>query len=431
MQSSSTAERSFTAPHLAAAILFTILFATKVNATDWPRFRGSDGNAAAPTANVPLTWGSTENIIWKNEIPGNGASSPAVFSDRVYLTSFTGYGLDPDEPGKREDLKLHVLCFDRNDGSLIWNKSRAASADEQQVTRRVADHGFATGSPVADELGVYAYFGVSGLVAYDHDGELLWTAGTGSKTAGFGSAASPILYRNLVIMNASIEAATVFAFDRKTGEEIWRIEGIDRSWTTPIVAPSANGRDELIISHKMHVKGFDPATGKQLWTCEGIQDYVVPCVVVNEGIAYVIGGRKNQSMAIRLGGSGDVTKTHRIWDTNIGANVTSPIYHEGYLYWISDRGIARCLNAKNGESVYQERVGTRSRVYASSVLAGDRMYLTTRDSGVFAIAVGPEYKVLAHNVIEDDDSMFNATPAVSGDHLLMRTNRYLYCIGSR
>lgn len=398
-------------------------------AADWPRFRGTDGNASAPSADVPLTWSETENMLWKQEIPGNGASSPAVFSDRIYLTSFTGYGLDPDDPGNRDDLKLHVLCFDRNDGRLLWDKSIPAAEDEQQVTRRVADHGYATGTPVVDETGVYAYFGVSGLVAYNHDGERMWTAKTGTKTAGFGSAASPILYQNLVIMNASIESGTVFAFDRKSGEEVWRIDGIDRSWTTPIVAQSSAGRDELIISHRMHVKGFDPLTGTPIWNCEGIQDYVVPCVVVHEGVAYVIGGRKNQSMAIRLGGEGDVTDSHRLWDTNIGANVTSPIYHEGRLYWISDRGIAFCLDATTGEEVYKERVSTRSRVYASAVLAGDRVYLTTRDNGVFVIALGPEYRVLAHNVIENDDSMYNATPAISGNHLLLRTNRFLYCIG--
>jgi outer membrane protein assembly factor BamB len=400
-------------------------------AADWPRFRGADGNSAAPEADVPLTWSATENMLWKRELPGHGASSPVVFDGRIYLTSFTGYGLDSDAPGNKADLQLHVLCLDVNDGSIRWDEAMQGSDAEQDVTRRVADHGFATGTPVADEAGVYAYFGVSGLVAYSHDGEQRWTAKTGDKTAGFGSAASPILFQNLVIINASIESACVLAFDRTTGKEVWRIEGIDKSWTTPIVAKSGDGRDELIISHKMHVKGFDPASGKPLWNCEGIQDYVVPCVVVNDGIAYVIGGRKNQSMAIRLGGNGDVTESHRLWDTNVGANVTSPIYHDGYLFWASDRGIATCLNANNGESVYKERLKASGRVYASSLLAGNQMYLTTRDNGVFAIALGPEYKELAHNVIAGDDSMFNATPAVTGNRLLMRTNRFLYCVGTK
>ncbi|MDA1229775.1 MAG: PQQ-binding-like beta-propeller repeat protein [Planctomycetota bacterium] len=399
-----------------------------VRSADWPRFRGSDGNAAALEANVPLLWSESEHITWKTPIPGHGASSPVVFAGRIYLTSFSGYGIDPDAPGNREDLQLHVQCYDEATGKLLWDKSLPASVAEQELAKQVANHGFATGTPVVDEAGVYAYFGVSGLVAYDHDGELLWQAKTGDKTAGFGSAASPILYQNLVIINASIEAETVFAFDRNTGEKVWQIKGIDRSWTTPIVAKSADGREELIVSHKMQVRGFEPGTGRELWNCEGIQDYVVPCVVVNEGIAYVLGGRTNQSMAIRLGGNGDVTKSHKIWESKIGANVTSPIYHDGYLYWSSDKGIANCLNASNGESIYKVRMNTKERIYASALLAGGRLYLTTRDNGVFAIALGPKYKELAHNVFANDDSLLNATPAVSGNSLLFRSNRFLYRI---
>ena len=368
-------------------------------------------------------------MLWATEIPGNGASSPIVYADRVYLTSFTGYGIDQDQPGNQPDLKLHVLCFDLTSGKQLWDGVIDASPDEQAASRRVTDHGYASGSSVCDEAAVYSYFGVSGVVAFDHEGNKLWQADTGSNTAGFGSAASPILYQNLVIVNASIESDTVFAFNRQTGIEVWRLDDVQKSWTTPLVSTSADGRDELIVSYKENIRGLDPLTGKELWHCVGIQDYVVPCVVANEGIAYVLGGRKNQAMAIRLGGSGDVTKTHKLWEANVGANVTSPVYHEGKLYWASDRGIANCMDASTGKIVYQQRMDTKERVYASTVLAGDRMYLTTRENGIFAVAIGPEYKQLAHNVIANDDSLFNATPAIVGDRLLTRSNRKLYCIG--
>jgi len=348
----------------------------------------------------------------------------------VYLTAFSGYGLNADEPGERDQLRLHVLCFDRAKGGLLWDRSIAASAAEQAATRRVIDHGYASGTPVRDEQGVYAYFGVSGLVAYDHDGTEMWRAHTGDQTAGFGSAASPIVYENLVIMNASIESGTVFAFDRTSGKQVWRIEDVVRSWTTPVVASTADGQPELIISYRNLVRGFDPATGQPLWSASGIQDYVVPCVVVEAGIAYVLGGRKNQSMAIRLGGRGDVTSSHKIWESNIGANVTSPIIHNGRLYWSSDRGIANCLDAATGDVIYRERMDTRERVYASAVLAGDHLYLTTRENGIFVIATGDEYRQVARNVIAGDDSLLNATPCVAGDTLLLRTNRRLYCVAA-
>lgn len=399
-------------------------------ASDWTRFRGADGSAAAPAAQVPTQWDEQQNMRWAVDLPGHGASSPIVYEDRIYLTAFSGYGLDADDPGDRGDLRLHVLCFERTTGQLKWDHSIAAAETEQAATRRVIDHGYASGTPVCDERGVYAYFGVSGLVACDHDGQPLWQAATGDNTAGFGSAASPIVHQNLVIMNASIESGTVFAFDRSTGAEVWRIEDVVRSWTTPVVANTADGQQELILSYRNLVGGFDPSTGKPLWTAAGIQDYVVPCVVAHDGIAYVLGGRKNQSMAIRLGGRGDVTDTHKIWESNIGANVTSPVFHQGRLYWSSDRGIANCLDATNGDVIYRERMDTRERVYASAILAGSHLYLTTRENGIFVIAVGDDYRQVAHNVIGGDDSLINATPCVAGDALLLRTNRRLYCIGT-
>ncbi|HAD58491.1 MAG TPA: serine/threonine protein kinase [Planctomycetaceae bacterium] len=412
-------------------LILTALLSSVCSANDWPRFRGLDGNAAAPAANIPLTWSESENLLWKQPLPGHGSSSPAVFSDRIYLTAWSGYGLEPDEPGDRADLKLHVLCLDRDTGKVIWDRSMDAAADEQNVTRRIADHGFATGTPAVDAHGVYAYFGVSGLIAFSHDGEQLWHKQTGTKTAGFGTAASPITYRNLVIINASIESQTVFAFDHTTGKEAWKIEGIERSWTTPIVGRSESGRDELIISYRMQVRGFDPLQGKELWTCEGIQDYVVPCVVTRSGIAWVIGGRKNQSMAIKLGGSGNVTESHRLWDTNVGANVTSPIIHEGRLYWASDRGIANCLDASTGDVIYQSRLGSKGRVYASAVLANRHLFIPTRGDGVIVAPLSDEFKEVHRNTIEGDEGIYNATPAITGDRLLLRTHSHLYCIGSK
>ena len=234
-----------------------------------------------------------------------------------------------------------------------------------------------------------------------------------------------------MIINASIESQTVFAFDHTTGKEAWKIEGIERSWTTPIVGRSESGRDELIISYRMQVRGFDPLQGKELWTCEGIQDYVVPCVVTRNGIAWVIGGRKNQSMAIKLGGSGNVTESHRLWDTNVGANVTSPIIHEGRLYWASDRGIANCLDASTGDVIYQSRLGSKGRVYASAVLANRHLFIPTRGDGVIVAPLSDEFKEVHRNTIEGDEGIYNATPAITGDRLLLRTHSHLYCIGSK
>ncbi len=405
------------------------LLVSPARSTDWPQFRGPSGNATAAGAATPLRWSAEENIAWKTPLPGRGASSPIVFADRVFLTAFTGYGMSDEQPGEKSDLRLHVLCIDRSTGKLLWDRSIAGSQQTQEVTNRVVDHGFASNTPVTDGQAVYALFGVSGVVAYDWDGELLWQAEVGTNTAGFGSASSPVLFENLLIVNASIESDTVFAFDKKTGQEVWRIEGIQRSWSTPCVAETSDGAAELVINHENKVLGFEPRTGEKLWECVGIDDYVVPVPVSHEGVIYCLGGRKNRCMAIRLGGRGDVTDTHKLWESDTGANVTSPVYYDGHLYWASDKAIAVCMNAATGEPVYRERLPTRARIYASIVRGGDKLYVTTRDQGVLVLRAATKYEELALNSIATDTGMLNGSPAISRDQLLLRTDAFLYCIG--
>lgn len=411
--------------------LLTILACHAVAAEDWPQFRGPAGNAAADAAtDTPIRWNANENIAWKSALPGRGASSPIVHGDRVFVTAYTGYGLSDETPGEKGDLRLHVICLDRSTGKLLWDKSIAGSEHTQTITNRVVDHGFATATPVTDGENVYASFGVSGVVAYSRDGELLWQAEVGTGTAGFGSASSPVLFEDLLIVNASIESDTVFAFNKDTGNQVWKIEGIAKAWTSPCIAEAPGGTWELVINQKDMIYGFEPHTGEKLWECVGIDDYVVPVPISHEGVIYCLGGRRNRCIAIRLGGRGDVTDTHKLWESGVGANVTSPVYYDGHIYWASDKAIANCLDAKTGETKYQERLPTRARVYASIVRAGDKLYLTTRDEGILVLKASPTYEELALNTIADDESMFNASPAISNNQLLLRTDAFLYCIGA-
>ncbi|MCA9123481.1 MAG: PQQ-binding-like beta-propeller repeat protein [Planctomycetaceae bacterium] len=412
-------------------VLQMIFLAPIVSANDWPQFRGPAGNAASDVAtHTPVRWSETENIAWKTALPGRGASSPIVHGERIFVTAYTGYGLSDEKPGEKADLRLHVLCLDRSSGKLLWDKSITGSEHTQTITNRVVDHGFATGTPVTDGENVYAFFGVSGVVAYTWDGDLLWQADVGAGTAGFGSASSPVLFEDLLIVNASIESDTVFAFDKRTGEQAWKIEGIVKAWTSPCIAEAPGSTWEMVINQKDMIYGFEPHTGEKLWECVGIDDYVVPVPISHEGVIYCLGGRRNRCIAIRLGGRGDVTDTHKLWESGVGANVTSPVYYDGHIYWASDKAIANCLDAKTGETKYQERLPTRARVYASIVRAGDKLYLTTRDQGILVLKASPNYEELALNTIDGDDSMFNASPAISNNQLLVRTDAYLYCIGT-
>ena len=394
---------------------------------DWRQFRG-EGSAGSTDAELPVRWSSREHLLWKTPLAGRGASSPIVIGDRIFLTSFSGYGLDAANPGDREDLRLHVICFDRNTGKEQWNESIAAAPAEQAATRRVADHGYASNTPACDESGVYAFFGPSGVVAYTLDGKSKWRAEVGTKTAGFGSASSPTIYEDLVIVNASIESGKVYALDKETGDERWVIEDVEKSWTTPLVAATKDGKTELVINQKDIIRGFDPKSGKQLWASDGIEDYIVPCAIAKDGIVYCLGGRSNRAIAVELGGRGNVTDSHRLWVSHIGANVTSPVLHNGRLYWSSDKGIACCLDAKTGEEVFRERLPTKTRVYGSVILAGGKLYTPTRDAGVIVWAAGDQFEQLSQNQFSEDNDPFNATPAISGDRMLLRTDSHLYCV---
>lgn len=408
--------------------LFAILQSSApTNAEGWSRFRGNSG-AGLISSDLPVTWSDSENLAWKTKLPGKGSSSPVVVGDRVFLTSYSGYGLDAESPGDRNQLRLHVLCFSLQDGALLWNREIDPASEEQNATKRVADHGYASPTPCADDKNVYAFFGPSGLVAFTHDGELLWRRSVGTKTTGFGAAASPIQFGDLVIMNASIESGSVYGLDKATGEIRWETDEIQRSWSTPTIVTLPNGNHELILNRKDMILGLDPVTGEKLWWCDAIEDYIVPCVVADGDKLYCSGGRSNMTFVVKAGGRGDVSESHLIWDVSKGANVTSPLLNDGYLYWSHDKSIALCLRASDGEEMFRERMPTRSRVYASIVSDGQKLYLTTRDAGVLVLAAKPEYQELAVNQLGAEGELFNATPAIVGNRMLIRSDAALYCV---
>lgn len=377
---------------------------------------------------LPVTWNDNENIAWKTALPGAGASSPIVFGDHIYLTAYSGYSVPGESGGSLDDLKRHLVCLRSSDGEIIWDQAVNATLPEED---RIRDHGYAANTPAADAKRVYSFFGKSGVFAYDHAGKQLWKAGVGSNTNGWGTASSPILYKDLVLINASVESESLVALDRRSGAEKWRAGGIKEAWNTPLVVKTKAGDDELIIPTHGKVLAFNPNTGKQLWTCDtDITWYMVPCVVAADGVVYVLGGRSGTAaLAVRTGGRGDVTKTHRLWTSNKGSNVTSPVYRDGYLYWVHEKvGIAYCAKADTGELVYEKRLNRAGQVYASALLADGRLYYLNRSGRTFVLAAKPEFKLLSTNEIRDG-SLFNASPAVMDKQILLRSDEYLYCIG--
>jgi outer membrane protein assembly factor BamB len=395
---------------------------------DWPQFRGSDGQGQSETKGLPLEWNSSENIAWKIELPGPGASSPIVFDDHIYLTCYSGFFVPGQPEGNQSDLKRHLICLNRKDGSSVWQKSIAAKLPEEE---RIRDHGFAANTPAADSDRVYCFFGKTGVFAFDHNGKQLWQTDVGSKTHGWGTSASPVLYKDLVFINASVESDSLVALDRQSGKERWRAEGIKEAWNTPVIVQNINGASELVIATQGSIQSFEPETGKQLWTCAtDIGWYMVPSIVAHDGIIYCLGGRSGvASLAVRTGGKGDVTKSHRLWTSLKGSNVSSPVIHDGHIYWMNDNHeIAYCAKAETGDIVYEQRINRAGQVYASPLLADGRIYYLTREGKAFVVAANPKFEQLATNDL-NDGTLFNGSFAVDGSRLLVRSDKYLYSIG--
>ena len=398
-----------------------LMLAAAANAGEWPQFRGPGGLGVSDETNLPVAWNDTENMLWKTELPGFGAASPITLGDRLYLTCYSGYGTESGQ--KMEDLTLHVVCVNRSDGSIAWDTRVKPKLPESE---RVRDHGYAGPTPATDGDHLYVFFGKTGVMKFDLNGNQIWQTDVGSKTHGWGCGTSPVLYRNLVIVNASVESGSLVAIDKNSGTEVWRAAGMDDSWNTPHLVQLANGRQELVVSVKDYILGFDPATGSELWRCDGIPDYVCPSVVSKDGIVYAIGGRQSRAIAVRAGGRGDVTDSHKLWEAKAGANVSSPIIHDGHLYWVSDRNkVAYCLRLSDGEVLYSERFP--GQPYASAAAGDGKVYIVTRYDGTYVLAATPEMTRLAHNQLEDN-STFNASPVISNGQILLRSDRYLYCV---
>lgn len=409
-------------------------------AEEWLRFRGPNGSGISESVNVPLEWSETKNLKWKLKLPGPGSSSPIVVGDRVFVTCYSGYGTGGDDESI-QNLKRHLVCADRVKGKLLWARSVDAVQPEDRYRGFITHHGYASHTPVSDGKRVIAFFGKSGVVAYDLLGKKLWqkSVGTGSGPSGWGTGASPIVYKNLVIVNASAESQALYAFDAQTGKQVWKAEagGLRSSWSTPVIASTKEGKKELVIAVPNEVWGLNPDNGKLLWYAGAKYGSIIcPSVVTDQNVVYAIGGRGRGGgslIAIRTGGRGDVTKTHVLWEGRDGSPVPTPVLYKNRLYCFTDSGFVFCTDAKTGKRIYKERLlrggagGNRS-TYASMIAANGKLYAVSRFSGTFVIAPGDQFKKTAVNTFSEDDSAFHGTPAISEGLLFLRSDRFLYCV---
>lgn len=408
---------------------------TAGTAADWPGFRGPAGNGVVPESErPPLTWSGSENLLWRTELPGPGSSSPIVIGDKVFLSCYSGYGLDKTAPGDISQLRRHALCLDRATGKVLWDELITSAIPEKPYQGEyITTHGYASGTPVSDGKGVFFFFAHAGVHAFTLEGKKVWQTSVGEKPHDWGSGSSPVLHGDLLIVNAALESDTLQALDRRTGKVVWTAKGFPASWGTPVLT-KIDGRDELIVNASGRLRAFNPETGDELWSCESIRAAeLCPSVLAHDGVLYVIGHPGGEGMAVRGGGSGDVTATHVLWRIKKGSNVGSPVWHDDHLYFVNDsRGMAYCLKAGTGEVVYEEKISpARDRWYASPILSQGRLYYVGRTTGTMVLAAKPTFEVLATNVVADDASVSNASPAVADNRLYLRSDRFAYCFGEK
>jgi outer membrane protein assembly factor BamB len=461
----------------AAALVSVSAFLSSLVAADWPGFRGPRGGVA-DDKDLPVRW-IQDNILWKGKLPGPGTSSPIVVGDKVIVTCYTGYGLtegkgfggfgkggfgkgkggfgkgkggfgkggfgrggfgrSPEDAEAQKKLKLLVLCLDRTKGEILWQKEVEPKLPETPHTGMMREHGYASSTPVTDGERVYVFFGKSGVLAFDLNGKELWrvSVGTNTNRLGMGSAASPVLYKDVLIVNASIESGALVGLDKRTGKELWRAKGLGTSWATPLLVETKDGKQELVLSLPGKVAGYDPQTGKELWHCQGVvrgggMSYTSSTPVARDSVVYVTGGggpTPTATLAVRAGGRGDVDKTHVLWRARAGTGIASPVLCGDYLCWVS--GTVTCLKTADGTRAHQGRLYDSFQEYVSPVAAGGKIFALTRFHGLYVLDGAGKFEELAHNEFAGDRSVFNASPAISDGRMYIRSNAYLYCIGKK
>lgn len=386
----------------------------------WPRWRGPSGQGLVPPGKYINRWSPTSNVKWKVAVPGSGNSSPIVWGDRIYLTT-----------AQNDGTRLSLIAFHRGDGKQAWE----TVIPQDGVERVHQKNGYASATPATDGRLIYASFGRHGLVAIDMAGKIVWHRRFGVIDNYHGPAGSPVHYKDRVFLyqdhrGRGDQRAFVAAFDAKTGKTLWETPRRETvGWGTPVVV-AAGRRDELVINSQGRVTAYDPANGTELWSVRGMTFEVIPTPVVGDDLVFASSGRAGPTLAIRPGGSGDVTASHVAWSSPKGSPfVPSALVHDGLLYLINDmQSILTVYEAKSGVLVYQGRLGTARRegFSASPVVVNGEVFLTNDDGETFVVTAGRIFELRHTNALGERTL---ASPALVGGVWYWRTATSLVAIG--
>ena len=411
------------------AIFVSLLCLQSVFAENWPQWRGPSLNGISAEKNLPATWTSEENITWKLPMTDRSGSTPIIWNELIFLNTAEG-----------DELQFWVV--DRNKGTVLWKKKLGNG------NVRMRKQNMSSPSPVTDGQTVWVMTGTGVLKAFDFKGTELWGRDIqkdyGAFGLNWGYAASPLLHEDSLYVPVlhgmkTDEPSYVLRIDKKTGKTLWRVErptnAIAESpdaYTTPALL--RYGRTtEIVITGGDCVTGHDPATGKELWRVNGLNPenapfYRIVASPVVFGDTIYSPSRVKPMVAIKSGGRGDITASHKLWSFDRGPDVPTPVTDGKYLYSFDDRGVVWCLDAKTGQVVWGPQRIKPATYSASPVLADGKLYITNEDGLTTVLKAGDKFEVVAENDLKD---YCLSSPAISDGQIFIRTTGHLYCIGKR
>jgi hypothetical protein len=422
---------------------------------NWPGFRGRNASGIASGQRLPETWSgvSGTNLRWKVTVPGLAHSSPIVWNDRVFVTSAISTRADATfKPGlygegtaseDRTPQRWVVIAIDARTGKTVWQRTAYEGAPKE---KRHIKATYANATPATDGRYVVAFFGSQGLYAYDMSGRLAWKKDLGVLDVGaydlpeyeWGTASSPIIYRDLVIVQCDTQKESfVMASDIRTGRTVWKTVRQELpSWGTPTVYESANGVRELITNASNYVRGYDPDTGIERWRLGGSSKITAPTPIFDKDIVIVASGRAPERpiFAIRPGGTGDITppagqasSAHVLWSKRgRGSYMPTPLSYNGVLYVLSNAGLFDAYETATGAEVYRQRIEHGGSGFSSSPVAADgRIFLSSEDGDMFVVRAGGSFELLGKNPMGEP---LMATPAIAGGTMFVRGEKHLFAI---
>lgn len=453
----------FSRPAISAAAIAAIAILSSppigsAGAATWPGFRGPSASGVADGQRLPETWNGItgEHIRWRIAVPGLAHSSPIVWGDRLFVTSAISSRTDVTfKPGlygdgtaseDRTSQRWVVMALDRRTGRTLWQRTAYEGVPRE---KRHIKATYANATPATDGRHVVAFFGSQGLYAFDMKGRLLWKKDLGVLNTGaydlpeyeWGTASSPIIYRNLVIVQCDTQGESfVLAADVDTGRTVWKTVRKELpSWGTPtVVAPTRGGAAELVTNASNFIRGYNPDTGEELWRLGGSSKITAPTPIFADGLVIVASGRAPERpiFAIRPGGRGDITpaapaSNDRVaWSkTGRGSYMPTPLIYNKALYVLTNQGLLDAYDLQSGAEIFRQRVPHQGSGFSASPVAADgRIFLSSEDGDLFVIRSGPEFAVIATNPMGEP---LMATPALAGGRMYVRGERHLFAIGRK